>query len=72
MDFYIFNGYVMIYITDEEIDKFIKDDVPYWDITTELLGIRSNATLIISNRKNECILCGCKDSQEIRFGRKLF
>jgi len=24
----------MIYITDEEIYSFIKDDIPYWDITT--------------------------------------
>jgi len=34
-------GFYMIYITDEEIDKFIKDNIPYWYITTELLGIKS-------------------------------
>ncbi|GAB6078721.1 ModD protein [Hydrogenobaculum acidophilum] len=59
----------MIYITDEEIDKFIKDDVPYWDITTELLDIRSNATLTISNRENECILCGTEEA--VRIAKKL-
>jgi len=36
----------MIYITDEEIDKFVKDDIPYWDITTELLNIKSSATIV--------------------------
>ena len=29
----------MLYITDEIIDKIIKEDVPYSDITTEMLGI---------------------------------
>ncbi|MGC8588458.1 MAG: ModD protein [Hydrogenobaculum sp.] len=55
----------MIYISDEEIDKFIKDDVPYWDITTELLGIKSFATITISNRKKECILCGTEEAKRI-------
>jgi len=59
----------MIYITDEEIDKFIKDDIPYWDITTELLNIKSSATIAISNRKKECILCGTEEA--IRIANKL-
>ncbi len=29
----------MVYITDEIIDKIIKEDMPYSDITTEMLGI---------------------------------
>ena len=28
-----------MYIADETIDKFIKEDVPYFDLTTTLLGI---------------------------------
>jgi hypothetical protein len=36
----------MIYITDEEIDKFIKDDISYWDITTELLNRKSSTTIV--------------------------
>jgi molybdenum transport protein len=55
----------MIYISDEEIDKFIKDDIPYWDITTELLDIKSLATIAISNRKKECILCGTEEATRI-------
>jgi Nicotinate-nucleotide pyrophosphorylase len=55
----------MIYITDEEIDKFIKDDIPYWDITTELLNIKSSATIAISNRKKGCILCGTEEATRI-------
>jgi len=55
----------MIYITDEEIDSFIKDDIPYWDITTELLGIKSSASITISNRKKECILCGTEEAARI-------
>jgi len=36
----------MIYITDEEINKFIRDNIPYWDITIELLNIKSSATIV--------------------------
>jgi molybdenum transport protein len=36
----------MIYITDEEIDKFIKDNITYWYITIELLNIKSSATIV--------------------------
>ena len=36
-----------------------------WDITTELLNIKSSATIAISNRKKECILCGTEEATRI-------
>ena len=30
----------MLYLSSEEIDRFIKEDVPYFDLTSHLLGIR--------------------------------
>jgi len=59
------SSFYMIYISDEEIDKLIKDDVPYWDITTELLDIKSFAAIAISNREKECILCGTEEAKRI-------
>ncbi len=41
----------MIYITDEIIDKIIKEDMPYSDITTEMLGIgEENGTISFYTR----------------------
>ncbi len=42
----------MLYITDEIIDKIIKEDVPYSDITTEMLGIgEENGTISFYTRR---------------------
>ncbi len=55
----------MIYITEEELDRLIKDDLPYWDITTELLDIKSEAVITISSRKDNCVLCGTEEASRI-------
>lgn len=55
----------MIYLSEEELDKIIQDDVPYWDITTELLNLKGKAKLVISNRNAECVLCGSEEASRI-------
>ncbi len=44
--------FFMIYFSDAEIDAFIAEDVPYFDLTAELLGIKGEATISFLTRDN--------------------
>lgn len=48
----------MVYITDEIIDKIIKEDVPYSDITTEMLGIGEENGVISFYTRSEGVIAG--------------
>ncbi len=48
----------MVYITDEIIDKIIKEDVPYSDITTEMLGIGEENGTISFYTRSEGVIAG--------------
>ena len=73
----------MLYITDEIIDKIIKEDVPYSDITTEMLGIgEENGTISFYTRSEGVIAgaglagkiftkLGCEILSEVKDGEKL-
>ena len=50
----------MIYITDEIIDKIIKEDMPYSDITTEMLGIGEEKGIISFYTRSEGVIAGAE------------
>lgn len=47
-----------MYITDETIDKFIKEDIPYIDLTTHMLGIGSQIGKIIFTSRQDTVISG--------------
>ena len=47
----------MIKISDAEILSLIDEDLPYFDLTTSLQGIRKNAVLTILPRENVTVSC---------------
>lgn len=51
----------MIYITDDLIDKFIKEDVPYLDLTTWILEIGNQKGKIEFFCREEAVLCGTEE-----------
>lgn len=73
----------MVYITDEIIDKIIKEDVPYSDITTEMLGIGNEKGAISFYTRSEGVIAGaglagkiftklgCEILSEVKDGEKL-
>ena len=73
----------MVYITDEIIDRIIKEDMPYSDITTEMLGIGEENGIISFYVRNEGVIArveiagkiftklGCNIKYKIKDGEKL-
>lgn len=54
-----------MYISDELIDKFIKEDVPYIDLTTLILGIgKQKGKMQFFSREN-AVLCGTEEAEKI-------
>lgn len=58
-----------MYITDSTIEKFIKEDVPYIDLTTLMLDIEGQQGRIKFVCREEAIICGTEEV--IRVFRKL-
>lgn len=54
-----------MYIADETIDKIIKEDVPYLDLTTELLGIGEMTGVIQYTSREPTVLCGTEEVTRI-------
>lgn len=50
-----------MYISDEAIDRFIKEDVPYIDLTTLVLGISGHKGKIQFFSREEAVLCGTEE-----------
>lgn len=50
-----------MYISDELIDRFIKEDVPYIDLTTLALGINNQKGTIQFFTREDAILCGTEE-----------
>jgi molybdenum transport protein len=42
----------MIYFSDSEIDGFIAEDVPYFDLTAEILGVEGKASISFVSRED--------------------
>ena len=55
----------MLYLSSEEIDRFIKEDVPYFDLTSHLLGIRDQPGKITYFIREEAVVCGTEEVKEI-------
>jgi molybdenum transport protein len=50
-----------MYISDETIDRFIKEDVPYIDLTTLVLGINGQKGKIQFFSREDAVLCGTEE-----------
>jgi molybdenum transport protein len=60
----------MMHIPDETIDRLIKEDLPYIDLTTMTLGIHSIKGRMIFTARENTVLCGTEESSRVfsRFG----
>lgn len=54
-----------MYISDELIDRFIKEDVPYLDLTTLVLGISGQKGTIQFFSREDAVLCGTEEVSKI-------
>lgn len=59
----------MIRITDTALEQYLDEDVPYFDLTTHLLGIGEKSGEIEYFTRENCILCGTEEA--IRIMEKL-
>lgn len=55
----------MFYITEETLDKFIKEDVPYLDLTTSILGIGEKQGTIHYYSREKAVVCGTEEVERI-------
>ncbi len=55
----------MIYISDQSLDGFIKEDVPYIDLTTSMLNISGEKGRIMFVCRNEAVVCGSEEAERI-------
>jgi len=57
-----------MYISDSILDKFIEEDVPYIDLTSEILGVSNqNGTIEYRTREDTCI---CATEEVVRILKK--
>ena len=50
-----------MYISDETIEKFIKEDVPYIDLTSHVLNIGNQKGIIRYTCREEAVVCGTEE-----------
>lgn len=62
----------MVYIADETVERWIKEDAPYGDLTTWLMGIDEKHGKIEYFSREETVLCGTEEAARIfiKFGAK--
>ncbi|HPY03962.1 MAG TPA: ModD protein [Spirochaetota bacterium] len=51
----------MVYISDREIDDFISEDIPYFDLTSSVLQISGIRGKIEFYTRNDAVLCGTEE-----------
>jgi len=54
-----------MYISDETIERFIKEDVPYLDLTSHILGIGSAEGRISFVCREEAVICGTEEAARV-------
>jgi len=54
-----------VFISDEEISKFIQEDIPYFDLTTLALGIGEKQGKITYQTRHETVACGTEEAARI-------
>ncbi len=55
----------MVFLTDFEIDRIIEEDVPYFDLTTHVLGIGDVECEITFSSRHELVACGTEECKRI-------
>lgn len=55
----------MVFISDETLDRLIAEDVPYFDLTTHLLGIGDREGTIRFFTREEAVVCGTEEVSRI-------
>lgn len=55
----------MLYISDARIDQLIAEDMPYIDLTTEVLGIGGKVGRMEFFTREACVLCGTEEVARI-------
>lgn len=55
----------MVLITDELLERMIAEDVPYFDLTTHLLGIGNEKGQISYFSREEAVACGTEEAARI-------
>ena len=55
----------MNYFSSEEIDKLIKEDVPYFDLTCWSLGIKDQPGVISYFTREDAVICGTEEVKQI-------
>ena len=53
------------YIPDYELDRFIEEDVPYGDLTTQLLGIGGRRGEMVYSTRHETTLCCTEEAARL-------
>lgn len=53
----------MVYIEDEQLTKWLKEDIGYYDLTTNCCEINEKKASIEITSRDECVICG---SEEIK------
>ncbi len=54
-----------VFIPDGRIDQFILEDMPYIDLTTEVLGIGEEPGEIEYFTREDCVLCGVEEAARV-------
>ncbi|CFX45022.1 Aldolase-type TIM barrel [Syntrophomonas zehnderi OL-4] len=54
-----------MYISDESLERFIHEDVPYLDLTTVLLDIGQTLGKISFATREKGVICGCEEADRI-------
>jgi molybdenum transport protein len=55
----------MVIFTDEELERVITEDVPYFDLTTTILGIRDKEGEITYTARHDMVVCGTEEVRRI-------
>ena len=55
----------MVYISDDNLERFIKEDVPYIDLTTIMLGIAGKNGRISFVCRDPAVICGTEEALRI-------
>lgn len=54
-----------MYISNETIDRFIKEDIPYIDLTTLVLGLNGQKGIIQFFSRENAVICGTEEAERI-------
>ncbi len=54
-----------VFFSDEVLDKLIEEDVPYSDLTTEIIGIGNKKGKIIFSTREPTVICCTEEARRI-------